>query len=273
MSKKAFAVKSLIAGLTIGTVVIHAGRYVLHTASNTEHMYDSIRYGLSLIKRKFRLTNLGAGEYADMTMYKLFKFHVERYYIEGVGNLSVMSSRMAAMLMSTFVITPYESNIPLASFDLMYTLGKRKFVIEFYDVVKDKENEEYRRIIADLKAVGEGFSDLEDIPPRKDDPEWLDKCRLVKIHKQMEIEKDTRAILLFTRTLTAYLEAAKRVGTSSEVDKASQLVCVREYVDNMLAESGVSTAMFKKAYGTEVTRDFFYKVFFGCDDEQTDINT
>ena len=271
MSKKAFAANSLIAGLVIGTGYYHARRYIAHTASNTEHMYDSIRYGLSLIKRKFKLTKLCAGKYTDMTMYRLFKFHVERYRIEGIGNLSVMSSKMTTMQMSTFVITPFESNLPLASFDLMYTLGKRKFIIEFYDVADNRDSEEYQKIIAELKATGDGFSDLEDIPPRKDDPEWLDKCRSVKIHKQIDIKDDARAILLFTRTLNAYLEAAKHTGALSPADRETQLVCVREYVDNMLEESGVSTAMFKKAYAPDITRDFFGKVFFGCDNVTTEI--
>ena len=247
---------------------VFAGRYFTHTESNTEHMYDCIDYGKSIIKKYYTIKELGAGKYSDMAMNRFMKFHVDRYEIEGLGNLAVMATKMKMMQMCTIVITPYGVNVPMASFDLMYIMGKRKFYIEFYDLVNDRDTDGYKRVISALSDTFTDFSDLPDIPPKKGGDGWLEDCRTVLRHKQFPMKYDGRGMIMFTRSLTAYLKAAKKAGRSSDADSAAQLEKTRNYVDRIIVESGISTAMFKKKFGAEMTKDFYNRVFFGCGSER-----
>ena len=245
--------------------LIAAGRYLFHTESNTEHMYDSIDYGMSIIGSEYSIKKLDAGKFADMSMKGLMSFHVDRYRIEGLGNLAVMSTKKKMMQMSSIVITPCGVNVPLASFDLMYIMGKRKYIIEFYDLVKDKGTDEYRGVLAGLEAMRDSFSDIPDIPPKGDEKEWFGTYSTVIMHKQFTMKDDARGIVMFMHALRTYLEAAKRVGAASDEDKAAQQKNTSDYVDRLIADSGVSTAYFKKVFGEEFTRDFFTNVFFACE--------
>ena len=262
--QRRYGMKKIIGGAVIaGSAAILASRCIYHAKVNTEHMYDSISYGLSLITRYFEIEELDAGEYADMQINPLMRFHVEHYRIKGLGNLAVMSTNMTAMQMSTFVITPYQANVPLASCDLMYIMGKRKFLIEFYDLVRDPGSEGYSDVISHLREMEKSVSGIPDMPLRKGGDGWLDECRKVFLHKQFTLADDTEGTILFTRAMNTYLDAAAKAEPPTDEDRAAQLDNTRRYVDRLIEESGASTKVFKQAFGKEMTSDFFHRVFFG----------
>ncbi len=268
-------IKIVIAAITAAAAAVgsfHAKKYLLHTDSNTEHMNDSIDYGLSLIGKRFRINKEDAGEYSDMKMLRTFRIHVDRYVIDGLGNLAVMTTKTPMMQMSSIVITPWGKNVPMASFDLMYTLAKRKFIIEFYDLVTNRDSEEYRSIISELSGLADSYSDLHDIPAKEGGDGWFEECRPIALHKQFTMKEDARGLAMFLKMLRTYLDAASRTDASSPEDTAAQQVIVKDYVDHLLEDSGVSTAMFKKGFGVDFTREFFYNAFFkwsdGADGQQ-----
>lgn len=227
-------------------------------------MSGCINYGLSVIRERFGLERLSIGKYADLRMNPLMKFHVDRYHIPELGNLTVMKTNMALMQMCTFLIAPYESNVPLMSINLIYIMGKRKFLIEFYDLVGNKQSESYKNVIAILGDMSAGFSDVTDMPENDGNSAWLKTCRPVFLHKQFTINEDVRGMEMFSRALCTYLDMAKKTGISDKTDRKAQLENTRDYVDRLLNESGISTKMFRKAFGDEMTRDFYENVFFGC---------
>lgn len=62
-----------------------------------------------------------------------------------------MTVNMGFMQMVSYVITPYEKNMPLLSMDFMYIMGKRKAYAEFYDLVPDKTTPEYSEVMDAVK--------------------------------------------------------------------------------------------------------------------------
>lgn len=59
------------------------------------------------------------------------------------------------------------------------------------------------------------------------------------------------------------METAKDLPLLSDEEKAAKLAITQEYCDNLVEKGGVSTDVFKKALGSETTKDFFDKVLFG----------
>ena len=118
----------LIIGAIAGFVAFNASR-------NMKVMNRTIESGMKTLSEYAEVTPVDAGDFEQIKMYGLMKFNVSQYDVKNVGNLSVMTVNMGFMQMVSFVITPYEKNIPLMSMDFMYILGKRKAYAEFYDLV------------------------------------------------------------------------------------------------------------------------------------------
>ena len=66
-----------------------------------------------------QLTPVDAGEFSQIDIQGMMKFNTSQYDINGLGNLSVMTSGMASMQMISFVVTPFEKNMPLMSADFI----------------------------------------------------------------------------------------------------------------------------------------------------------
>ena len=73
-----------------------------------------------------------------------------------------MRVNMGVMQMATVVITPKDKNMPLLSADYMYILANRKCYLEFYDVVKEKD-EQYNQLLTALSGVQSQYNHLDDI--------------------------------------------------------------------------------------------------------------
>ena len=91
-------------------------------------------------------------------------FDVSQYDVENIGDLSVMTVNMGFMQMTSYVITPYEKNMPLLSMDFMYIMGNREAYAEFYDLVEDPESGEYTKVLSAVREFQNKYSDMEDTP-------------------------------------------------------------------------------------------------------------
>ena len=127
---------------------------------NVAAMNRCIDTALEEIQKNYTVTELDPGEYRELKMFHVMKFGVEQYNIAELGNLSVMRVNLGAMQMATVVITPYDKNLPLLSADYMYILSNRKAYLEFYDVVKEKD-ERYMQLMEALDAVQKKYDYLE----------------------------------------------------------------------------------------------------------------
>ena len=232
----------------------------IHAVQNNKVMYDTIANGLQIVEEHYPVTQLDAGEYADMRIYGLMKFHTDQFEIEGLGNLSVMRANMGFMQMVSFMITPYERDVPLCTLDYMYILGNRKSYVEYYDLVGDKDSSEYVTVLNKLRAMTGRYAQVADLEVSEN---WYDDLLSVVMHKQLKKSEDTLNQEMFYDALRTYLDAAAELDPGTPEQAAAQLAATKAYSDGLIEKGGVSTDVFKKALGEETTRDFFDRVFFG----------
>ena len=229
---------------------------------NNYSMNGTVQDGLNEIKKHYKVTQLDAGEYQDMRFYGLMKFHVDQYQIEKLGNLSVMTADMGFMQMVSFLITPFEKNVPMCAMDFMYILNSRKSIVEFYDLAADTNSAHYQEIQDKLKEMTARYDNIEDLPR---EAAWYDEYLSVVMHKKLSVDDESDNIEMFEDALSTYIEATVKMPALSEEEMARQHANTQNYCDGLISKGGVSTDVFKKKLGEEKTHDFFNKVFFGTE--------
>jgi len=163
------------------------------------------------------------------------------------------------MQMATVVITPRDKNLPLISADYMYILSNRKSYLEFYDVVKEKD-EQYNRLLNSISEVHSKYGHLEDV---KTSEAWYQHLLTVTAYKAGKSDADADLEKLLVESLGVYLEQSKQFPMLSEEEKNEKLSITMEYTDGLIQKGVISTDVFKKALGDEETKKFFDNVFFG----------
>lgn len=248
-------VLGIIAVLIFVVVVVVA----VVAGKNVKAMNACVDAALEELQQNYTVTPRDVGDYKEMKIYGIMKFHVEQYDIEEIGNLSVMRVNMGFMQMATVVITPRDKNLPLLSADYMYIMGNRKCYLEFYDVVKEKD-EQYNALLAALSGAQEKYAHLENITPSE---AWYKHLLTVTAYKagKSDADKDLQGMLV--DSLSTYLEQSKQFPLLDEQAKQEKVAVTLEYTDGLIEKGGISTDVFKNALGEEETRTFFNKVFFG----------
>lgn len=238
------------------------GFIAVNAARNKKVMNDTVDQALEILSQNAKVTPVDPGEYRQIKVYGLMKFDVSQYDVENIGNLSVMTVNMGFMQMSSFVLSPYEKNMPLLSMDFMYILGNRKAYAEFYDLVADPSSAEYQSVLDSIRQFESKYSDLETV---ETSPAWYDDYTTIALHKAGKRSDDAKINDMFCDAVRCYMETAETLPLLSDEEKAVKLELTQEYCDGLIEKGGVSTDVFKKELGEETTRDFFNKVFFGTE--------
>lgn len=231
----------------------------VNASKNVKAMNHCIDSVMAELNQHFTVTPVDAGEYEEIKIYGIMKFHAEQYDIEELGNLSIMRVNMGFMQMATVVITPRDKNMPLLSADYMYILGNRKSYLEFYDVVKEKDAQ-YNQLLGALSKVQDNYNHLEDIVPSE---AWYEHLLTVTAYKGGKANADADMEKMLTDSIRVYGEHAVALPLLSAEEKAEKIAITMEYTDGLIEKGGISTDVFKKELGEETTKDFFDKVFFG----------
>ena len=252
----------IVLGVILALIVCMVIVLAVNASKNMKAMHATIGQGMDAVRAHYTVTPVDAGEYADLTMYGLMKFHTDQYRVENLGNLSVMTTNMGMMQMVSFMITPFEKNVPVCTLDFMYIMGNRKSYVEFYDLVGDLQTEEYAAVIAALQEMQGRYADVPDVEVSE---AWYDSYLTVVMHKSLTAKEEERNTALFCDALQTYLDASAALPQSSPEDAAAQLANTEAYSNGLIEKGGVSTNVFKKALGEETTRDFFNQTFFGTD--------
>ena len=243
--------------LVVAIVIIMRGVYMGN--SNVKVMNSCVNAVLNELQDNFKVTKLDTGEYGKMKLFGLVKFHVEQYQIEELGNLSIMRVNMGLMQMATVVITPSDKNLPLLSADYMYIMSNRKCYLEFYDVVKEKD-EPYVQLLNELSKIKNKYEHLENIETT---PAWYQHLLTVTTYKTGKNNADADLEKMLMDNLHVYIEHSKKLPVLSREQKKEKQDITLEYTDGLIEKGGISTDVFKKALGEEKTKKFFDKVFFG----------
>ena len=253
--KVARVILGIIGGLLAALIIV----IVVNASRNVKAMNRSIDAVLDELNTYYTVTQISPEEYEEMKMYGIMKFKVEQYNIEGLGNLSVMRVNMGVMQMATIVITPKDKNVPLLSADYMYILSNRKSYLEFYDVVQNKDAT-YMQLVDKLSAVIERYAHLEDFEASE---AWYEHLLSVDAYKAGKPKDDVQVELMLRESVQVYLDHAKMLPELTEEEKNEKKNITLAYTDGLIEKGGISTDVFKKELGPEVTKDFFDRVFFG----------
>ncbi|MBO7395418.1 MAG: hypothetical protein J6U16_04805 [Ruminococcus sp.] len=257
--KKVLLTVFLVIILVIGTL---AGFIAVNASKNMKVMNSTLDEGMQTLSEYGDITPVDAGEYKEIKMYGIIKFNVSQYEIEKLGNLSVMKVNMGMMQMVSYIITPYEKDMPMLSMDFMYILGNRKAYAEFYDLTADNTTPEYKNVMDNISMLAATYSDLEDIPT---EPAWYDDLLNFALHKAGKKHDDNEIKQMFSDAISTYMENAALLEQLSNEAAAEKLEITQKYCDDLVANGGVSTDVFKKNLGDEKTKDFFDKVLFGTE--------
>ncbi|MCR5121317.1 MAG: hypothetical protein K6B74_02730 [Ruminococcus sp.] len=237
-----------------------AGFVAFNASKNMTAMNKTVDSGMDILSKYAKVTPVDPGEYKQIKMKGVMNFDVSQYDVENIGDLSVMTVNMGFMQMASYVITPYEKNMPLLSMDFMYIMGKRKAYAEFYDLVEDPASGEFTKVLSAVREFESKYSDMEDIETA---PAWYDKYLTVAMHKAAKNTDDAKVEQMFCDAIQCYMETAEGLDTLDAEAKAGKLELTQEYSDGLIANGGVSTDVFKSELGEEKTKDFFDNVFFG----------
>ena len=255
--------KKKVMPIVIGVLLIIIGVGMIAVTSiankNVPAMDSCVDSVLETLGKNYTVTPVDVGDYKEMKVYGIMKFDVEQYHIEELGNLSVMRLNMGIMQMSTIVITPFDKNLPLLSADYMYIMGNRKAYLEFYDVVKEKDDA-YNTLMGNLQTVVDKYNHLEDFEAKA---AWYEHLLTVDAYKSCTDKNDAEIEQMLIESLDAYIAHAKSLPLLSADEKAEKLAITLEYTNGLVDKGGVSTDVFKKELGVEETKKFFDQVFFG----------
>jgi len=257
--KKVRKIIGIILLVVLGVLVVIGAAVGISASANTKAMNACIEETLALAKQDHTVTEIPAGEYQEMTAMGILKFHVKQYDIEGVGNLSTMTVNAGVMQMATIVFTPMEKDIPLLSCDYMYILGNRKSYLELYDLVNDRDDV-YDSWLSEYQAVQDRYAA---IPDTEASDAWYTDLLTVVTYKAGKKSDDAALQQLLLDTVGVYLDQADAYAEMPTEAKAAKRELIKNYSDGLIDQGGVSTDFFTKSFGTDTTRDFFDRVFFG----------
>ena len=255
-------VRNVLLGILSGllTLILVAVIAVMVIAGgNVKAMDSCVDAVLTELGKEYTVTPVDPGEYRQMTVSGIMKFHVQQYDIQDIGNLSVMRVNMGVMQMATVVITPQDKNLPLLSADFMYILSNRKAYLEFYDVVAEKDAQ-YIGLLDSLKAVHKNYEHLEDITTT---PAWYEHLLTVTVYKGGTKKTDADLEKMLVDSLHVYLTEAKDFPQLTAEQRSEKQTITVEYTDGLIEKGGISTDVFKNSLGDEETKKFFDQVFFG----------
>ena len=257
--KREKKIGAIIVGIFLAVISVVCSIVGIIARKNVKAMNHCVDSVLEELQKNYTVTPRDVGEYKEMKIYGIMKFHVEQYDIEELGNLSIMRVNMGVMQMATVVITPKDKNMPLLSADYMYILSNRKSYLEFYDVVKEKD-ETYNQLLNALSNVQSNYEQLENIEVS---PAWYEHLLTVTSYKGGSFSEDEALEGMLIDSLAVYLEHAKQLPLLSKEEKEEKLVITMEYTDGLIEKGGISTDVFKKELGEEETKKFFDNIFFG----------
>lgn len=253
--KKYMIVLGIIVAIVVFMAVVVAGI----ANKNVKAMNTCVDAVLTELKEHYTVTACDVGKYEKMKIYGLMNFNVEQYKIEELGNLSIMRVNMGVMQMATVVITPKSKNMPLLSADYMYILSNRKSYLEFYDVVKEKD-EQYKKLLDALSVTLSTYDYLENIETSS---AWYAHLLTVIAYKAGEAKQDADLESMLVDSLETYLKHSKQLSLLSEEAQKEKMEITMAYTDGLIEKGGISTDVFKNALGEEETKKFFDQVFFG----------
>ena len=227
---------------------------------NQRKVQTILERGIGILAQEYVVKRLDAGEFSSMITLGT-RFNTAHFEIEGVGHLMTMYTEgNPHMLMSTYTLTPYFKKLPLINSDFIYDEEGGMFLIEIYELVKNREDTQYQEWIQKYAECLKDIADVENIPI---EPCFYDPIRPVFASKKRTIGRDQDCIQNLIETMKIFIEQEHAYSLLDKDEAAEQKMIQRQYVDDLIDQNGVSTRLFVKDHGIDFVRRFFHEVFFG----------
>lgn len=206
---------------------------------------------LEILNTKYQLEQIDIGEMKRLKANGM-TFSIEAYKAKGLGHVSVMRAKgfFGLMKMDTFIINPYEVDLPLYSYDRIYAAGNDTLIVELYDTLVGYYCEDK------LHEVKGQYTNLAERDPGE---HWYDNIKLASsISKKGKKAQSSQFDALALEHYKAYLAEENIV--ENVVEKREKAAY---YVNGLLRNGGPSTDVFKKSLGEKTTEKLFRNVLFG----------
>lgn len=236
------------------------GIFIYINRRNSKLINQSIEECLKIIQSKYKVKNIDIGEFKKMSVYGIISFYSTAYYIEGLGMISVMTINLGLMQMFTLVINPYEKDLPQVNYDIIYMLNKRVFLIAFYGLMLNEQNEEYKSLNNKIEEIKKELSDVENYEAKKD---WHFIYLSALIGKKYGTKYEQRFMNVQTEIMKLFVECANMSKKLNKDEIAKKISLFEEFGNGLIEKGGISTDNFKSLFGIEKTRKFFGNVLFG----------
>ena len=227
---------------------------------NEKKVQIILERGIGILAQNYTVRKLDAGEFTNPVTAGI-QFRIAHYEIENVGHLMTMhTENNPHMLMATYTLTPYFKKLPLISSDFIYNEEGGMFLIEIYELVKNREDGQFREWIQKYSERFEDISDVEDIPT---EPCFYDPIRPVYVSKKRSVDRDSACIQNLIDTIKIFIEQEQAAETLDNAEAAEQKAIQHQYVDDLIDQNGVSTKVWVKDHGADYVGQFFHEIFFG----------
>lgn len=208
---------------------------------------------LDLIGEKHEINQIDIGDLSTLRT-SVMTFTIHAYKAIGLGHVSVMCAEdvLGLMEMDTLIVNPYEIDLPLFSYDRIYTPTDDTLIIELFDTMDGSYSEDH------LKSIKSEYLDIADRDQRS---QWYDTIKLASsISKNGKSDQRSRIDELTLRFFNAYLSSASDGGSMSK-----RLQKTRDYVEGLLRQGGPSTDVFIREFGNQKTARFYRTILFGTE--------
>ncbi|MBQ3915668.1 MAG: hypothetical protein II690_03655 [Ruminococcus sp.] len=223
------------------------------------HSEEIIAAGKLIVSMSYDLEKEDAGQFSVIKMSPVMKFHTEKFTAKGLGSVFVMKMNMGLMQMVSFILTPFERDMPMLSMDYIFAPGTIKAYAEFYDLTENPESGEYQAILTSLSGLCERYRYMKDVP--QIGTPWYADIRKLYLVKEGSDYSAMNA--LFQDIVTTYIETSRTLPLLASDARERKRMVVRNYCENLVRNGGASTNVFKKKFGSDFTSQFFAKVMFG----------
>ena len=227
---------------------------------NSKLINQTIEECLKVIQSKYELKNMDIGEFKQMTVYGIVSFYSKVYHIEGLGILSILTANLGFMQMFSFVINPYEKDLPQMNYDIIFMLNKRVYLVEIYELMIDNKKEEYKSFLNKIEEINITLLDIENFEVKKN---WYTDFLAALIGKKFRTKYDQKFMNLLAEVTKIYIEHSNISKKLEDEDIVKKISLIEEFGNKLIEKGGVSTDTFKRLFGLEKTKKYLGNVLFG----------
>ena len=208
---------------------------------------------LESIKKNYELKEKDCGEFKTLSVAGM-NFNNECYYAKGLGNVAIMKidDGKGVMNMDTLIISPFEIDAPMLSYDCISMMGIHILYLEPFDTTI-----EHCFNTNPIKNIKDKYEDILDNNPQE--ARWYDTMRLEGTIFKKTTDQDSLSKIL-EEYYEAYLQTLKNTKPCDIVAKKAKAAI---YSNGLIENGGPATDPFLQAFGKEKTKEFFEKVLFG----------